>query len=199
MQALSFPWMCKKAPSRKTRCFFMLLSLSKGSPCPPSRSPPPRWGSGESAGYVTRCGGDGGCTLETLKLAKSSKKVPRSRRKRRQRHKTSLFCCVGKGPNKRGIVGPFPKQQNGGFAALAHAPNLLPSNEQLIYLLLYSALADCQATCAIAVSLTGEIFRVPGGQPKSHRDSGMGVFRDMEKRMFTSSENAKAFPAENSN
>jgi len=90
-------------------------------------------------------------------------------------------------------------QQNYGFAALAHAPNLLPSNEQLIYLLLYSAQADCQATCAIAVSLTGEIFRVPGGQPKSHRDSGMGVFRDMEKRMFTSSENAKAFPAENSN
>lgn len=110
-----------------------------------------------------------------------------------------IFCCVGKGSNKRGIVGPFPKQQNGGFAALAHAPNLLPSNEQLIYLLLYSAQADCQATCAIAVSLTGEIFRVPGGQPKSHRDSGMGVFRDMEKRMFTSSENAKAFPAENSN
>ena len=141
----------------------MLLSLSKGSPCPPSRSPPPRWGSGESARYVTRCSGDGGCTLETLKLAKSSKKVPRSRRKRRQRHKTFLFCCVSKGPNKRGIVGPFPKQQNGGFAALAHAPNLLPSNEQLIYLLLYSAQADCQATCAIAVSLTGENSVYPEG------------------------------------
>ena len=95
----------------------MLLSLSKGSPCPPSRSPPPRWGSGESARYVTRCGGDGGCTLETLKLAKSSKKVPRSRRKRRQRHKTSLFCCVVKWSNKRGLEAPLPTQQNYGFVS----------------------------------------------------------------------------------
>lgn len=39
----------------------------------------------------TRCGGDGGCTLETLKLDRGSKKVPRSRRKRRERHKTYVI------------------------------------------------------------------------------------------------------------
>ena len=65
----------------------------------------------------TRRSGDEGCTLETLKLDRGSKKVPHSRRKRRQRHKTSLFCCVVKWSNKRGFEAPFPKQQNGGFVS----------------------------------------------------------------------------------
>lgn len=54
----------------------MLLCLSVGSPCAPSRSPPPRWGSGESTGYVTRRSGDGGCTLDIPVLCQKQQKSP---------------------------------------------------------------------------------------------------------------------------
>ena len=151
----------RKARSRCDRAFFIIrrfcsvvgsLALSL-----PSLRRPPKGG----AGSTSAAAGTGAARPippkpEALPYILAASKCA-------QRIKTFLFCCVGKGPNKRGIIGPFPKQQNGGFAALAHAPDLLPSNEQLIYLLLYSAQADCQATCAIAVSLTGEIFRAPDG------------------------------------
>ena len=35
MQTLSFPWMHKKAPSRKTRCFFYAAELVEGFALPP--------------------------------------------------------------------------------------------------------------------------------------------------------------------
>ena len=83
-------------------------------PFPFPAAPLGLWGRRE---VRTRCGGDGGCTLETLKLDRGSKKVPRSRRIAANDTKPMLFCCVSKGSNKKVLEDPFPKQQNGGFVS----------------------------------------------------------------------------------
>lgn len=81
----------QESTESKDPVLFLLLCLSVGSPCPPfpfPAAPLGLWGRRE---VRTRCGGDGGCTLETLKLDRGSKKVPRSRRNRRERHKTYVI------------------------------------------------------------------------------------------------------------
>lgn len=106
MQTLSFPWMHKKAPSRKTRCFFMLLSLLKGSPCPPSRSPPPRWGSGEGARYVTRCGGDGAARSKPSNLPKAAKKSRVRGENAANATKPHYFVALSSGQIKEALKPP---------------------------------------------------------------------------------------------
>ena len=84
----------QESTESKDPVLFYAAELDEGFSLPPipfPAAPLGLWGKREVRDPLRR---GRGCTLETLKLAKSSKKVPRSRRKRRQRHKTSLFCCV---------------------------------------------------------------------------------------------------------
>lgn len=112
MQTLSFPHGCTRKHRVERPGAFLCCSACRWAlPAPPSRSPPPRWGSGECARYGPAAAGTGAARSKPSNLTEAAKKSRVRGENAANATKPMLFCCVGKGSNKKVLEDPFPKQQ----------------------------------------------------------------------------------------
>lgn len=107
MQTLSFPWMHKKAPSRKTRCFFYAAELVEEFSLPPipfPAAPLGLWGKREVRDPLRR--GRGAARSKPSNLPKAAKKSRVRGENAANATKPSYFVALSSGQIKEALKPP---------------------------------------------------------------------------------------------